>query len=289
MKGRLGRRMTTRELNRNIRAFYDAASELWENTWGEHMHHGYYGADGTENRNHRQAQQDLIEELLKWARITRADHILDVGCGIGGSCLYLAEKYNARAAGITLSPVQASRARQRALAAPQGHFTRFVVADALNPSFAHGTYDLVWSLESGEHMPDKREFLQACADMLSPGGTFVMATWCHRPLPPDLSAGERRFLNRLYRAYHLPGILSIPQYAALASEVGFDDVTTADWSAAVAPFWKAVGRSALRFRSIRGLFGAGWPAIRGALAMRFMTRGYRRGLIRFGLLRGKKP
>ena len=70
--------MKTRELNHNIRAFYDASSELWENTWGEHMHHGYYGADGTENRNHRQAQQDLIEELLKWAQITQANHILDV-------------------------------------------------------------------------------------------------------------------------------------------------------------------------------------------------------------------
>lgn len=281
--------MKTRELNRNIRAFYDASSELWENTWGEHMHHGYYGADGTENRDHYQAQQDLIEELLKWAQITQANHILDVGCGIGGSSLYLAEKYNARATGITLSPVQALRARQRALAMPHGHLAHFVVADALKPTFVPGTYDLVWSLESGEHMPDKRKFLQACADMLSPGGKFIMVTWCHRALPPDLSTREQHFLNRLYSAYHLPGILSISQYAALANQVGFEEVKTADWSDAVAPFWKAVLHSALSFRSLQGLLAAGWPTIRGALTMRFMIRGYRKGTIRFGLLQGRKP
>ena len=32
----------------------------------------------------------------------------------------------------------------------------FQVADALQQPFADGSFDLVWSLESGEHMPDKK-------------------------------------------------------------------------------------------------------------------------------------
>lgn len=44
--------------------------------------------------------------------------IVDVGCGIGGSSRYLANKYGAQCYGITLSPVQAERGN--ALAAEQG-------------------------------------------------------------------------------------------------------------------------------------------------------------------------
>lgn len=42
--------------------------------------------------------------------------IVDVGCGIGGSSRYLAKKYGASCRGITLSPVQAQRARDLAIA-----------------------------------------------------------------------------------------------------------------------------------------------------------------------------
>lgn len=42
--------------------------------------------------------------------------IVDVGCGIGGSSRYLAKKYGANCCGITLSPVQAQRAQDLAIA-----------------------------------------------------------------------------------------------------------------------------------------------------------------------------
>ena len=101
-------------LSQQIQQFYDASSALWEQVWGEHMHHGYYGVDGQQKKERRQAQIDLIEELLQWAEVQHAERILDVGCGIGGSSLYLAQKFQATATGITLSPVQAARAKERA-------------------------------------------------------------------------------------------------------------------------------------------------------------------------------
>ena len=106
-----------KELYQQIRKFYDASSELWEKVWGEHMHHGYYGRGGHYKIERRQAQIDLIEELLFWAGVTVDNpprNIIDVGCGIGGSTLYLAKKFGTNATGITLSPVQASRAKERA-------------------------------------------------------------------------------------------------------------------------------------------------------------------------------
>ena len=250
---------------------------------------GTTGERGTYRMNRRRAQIDLIEELLDWAGIDEVHNLVDVGCGIGGSTLYLAEKFGATATGITLSPVQASRATERAKACVAG--VTFQVADALEMPFADSTFDLVWSLESGEHMPDKETFLQECYRVLKPGGTLVMATWCHRStdsLAADLTEDEQRHLQEIYRVYCLPYVISVPEYEAIARQCGFQNVRTDDWSMAVAPFWDIVIGSAFEPQAVVGLLRSGWKTIEAALSLGLMSRGYQRGLIRFGLLRGTK-
>ncbi|MDZ8189119.1 MAG: methyltransferase domain-containing protein [Nostoc sp. ChiSLP02] len=276
-------------LYQRIQQFYDASSGLWEQIWGEHMHHGYYGTDGSEQKDRRQAQIDLIEELLTWAGVEAASNILDVGCGIGGSSLYLAQKFNAQATGITLSPVQAARAKERALEANLGERTQFQVADAQAMPFADNSFDLVWSLESGEHMPDKTKFMQECYRVLKPGGTFIMVTWCHRPTDESpLTADEEKHLQDIYRVYCLPYVISLPEYEDIARQLPLKNIRTADWSQAVAPFWNVVIDSAFTPQALWGLLNAGWSTIQGALSLGLMRRGYQRGLIRFGLLCGNK-
>jgi tocopherol O-methyltransferase len=276
-------------LYQQIQQFYDASSGLWEQIWGEHMHHGYYGPNGTHRKDRRQAQIDLIEELLKWAGVEAPENILDVGCGIGGSSLYLAEKFHARATGITLSPVQAARATERAQEANLSTRSQFLVADAQAMPFADNSFDLVWSLESGEHMPDKTKFLQECYRVLKPGGKLIMVTWCHRPTDTSpLTADEQKHLQEIYRVYCLPYVISLPEYEAIARQLPLQKIRTADWSTAVAPFWNVVIDSAFTPQAIWGLLSSGWTTIQGALSLGLMRRGYERGLIRFGLLCGNK-
>ncbi|MCW6049622.1 methyltransferase domain-containing protein [Lyngbya sp. CCAP 1446/10] len=298
----------TSTLYQQIQELYDASSGLWEQVWGEHMHHGYYGADGNLKKERRQAQIDLIEELLGWAGVPSNQalcepyRILDVGCGIGGSTLYLTEKFGSiaqnnlksdggvdrvTATGITLSPVQANRAIERAKIAGLESNVNFLVADALNMPFPDGSFDLVWSLESGEHMPDKIKFLQECCRVLKPGGTLMLATWCHRPVGEtagELTDAERKELAEIYRVYALPYVISLPEYEEIVRSLPFTSIRSADWSKAVAPFWDVVIDSALTPSAIWGLLTSGWTTIQAALALGLMSRGYQSGLIRFGLI-----
>ncbi|MEO1146622.1 MAG: methyltransferase domain-containing protein, partial [Cyanobacteria bacterium J06638_22] len=259
-------------LNRRIQQFYDRSSNLWEEIWGEHMHHGYYGSDGAEKKERRQAQIDLIEAVLQWANITQATDILDVGCGIGGSSLYLAEQYGATATGITLSPVQANRASERAQEANIA--ATFQVADALQMPFADSSFDFVWSMESGEHMPDKEQFLRECVRVLKPGGKLLMVTWCHRPTTPEtpLTAAENQLLAKIYDIYCLPYVIALPEYEAIAQTLPVQKLRIADWSTAVAPFWDEVIDSAITPAAILGLLRSGWTTIRGAFAIRLMQQ-----------------
>ncbi|MGB3669744.1 MAG: methyltransferase domain-containing protein [Phormidesmis sp.] len=293
----------TTPLAQRIQQFYDTSSPLWEKTWGEHMHHGYYGLSGKHRKDRRQAQIDLMEELLNWADVSSAHMILDVGCGIGGSTLYLAKKFDAKAVGITLSPVQAGRAGERAAEQgvalqawenfdpSTGPAVQFQVTNALSTPFPDNTFDFIWSMESGEHMPDKQGFLRECYRLLKPGGTFLMATWCHRPtdtLAGPLTSSEQQHLDSLYELYHLPYVISLDAYGELAQSVGFCDLAMADWSQQVEFFWQDVLRSAMDVKVLAGILQAGSETIRGTAAIALMTTGFNRGLIRYGILRGTK-
>jgi tocopherol O-methyltransferase len=282
-------------LYQQIQKFYDNSSQLWENIWGEHMHHGYYGRAGNYKINRRQAQVDLIEELLIWAKINQPENspenILDVGCGIGGSTLYLAQKFGAKATGISLSPVQVSRANERAKEDNLSDQVTFLQANALEMPFEDNTFDLVWTLESGEHMPDKTKFLAECYRVLKPKGKLIMATWCHRStnsVAGELTNDEKRHLEGIYRVYHLPYVISLPEYETIANQCGFKDIHADDWSMAVAPFWDVVIDSAVNPQSMIGLLSSGWQTILAALSLPLMSKGYERGLIRFGLIYASK-
>eukprot|EP00640_Fibrocapsa_japonica_P003279 CAMPEP_0113935140 /NCGR_PEP_ID=MMETSP1339-20121228/2358_1 /TAXON_ID=94617 /ORGANISM="Fibrocapsa japonica" /LENGTH=316 /DNA_ID=CAMNT_0000937191 /DNA_START=229 /DNA_END=1179 /DNA_ORIENTATION=- /assembly_acc=CAM_ASM_000762 len=281
------------ELKKGIGQFYDDSSAVWEEIWGEHMHHGYY-PDGP-RKDHQQAQIDMIEESLKWAGITEVKHALDCGCGIGGSSRHLARKFGCRTTGITLSPKQAVRAQQITAEDPDlGPACKcyFKVADALNQPYPDESFDFIWSMESGEHMPNKEKFVNELARVTTPGGKILIVTWCHRDLEEgetSLTGKEQKLLARINRAYYLPDWCSVADYVTLMKAAGLEDIKRADWTEYIKPFWPAVIRSSLSFRGLRGLWRSGPRTSRGALAMILMIRGYNKGLIKFGLITAAKP
>ncbi|CAH1000489.1 2-methyl-6-phytyl-1,4-hydroquinone methyltransferase [Neolewinella maritima] len=275
-------------LNERIRAFYDQSTPLWLNTWGEQMHHGYYGPDGKREVDHQQAQLDMIDELLAWGGAPPSvTSFLDAGCGVGGSSRYLAGKYpQATGLGVTLSPVQAEHGNEYNALSGVDDRLRIIAKDVytLDPE-VDGTYDLIWSMESAEHMADKQGLFELFHRMLKPGGRLLMATWCHRPEPPYLSPSEQYTLQQICKLYHLPPMVSIPQLADSAAAAGLQDIQTADWSASVEPFWGAVIKSGLDPRNWPGLVRSGMGTIQGAWAMKYMRQGFASGAIQYGVLR----
>ncbi|KAJ4950358.1 hypothetical protein NE237_027190 [Protea cynaroides] len=285
-------------LKKGIAELYDESSGMWEDIWGDHMHHGFYDSNVTSSiSDHRSAQIRMIEETLRFAGVSedpikKPMAIVDVGCGIGGSSRYLARKYGAKCQGITLSPVQAQRAQSLASAQGLADKVSFQVADALNQPFPDGQFDLVWSMESGEHMPDKTKFVSELVRVAAPGAFIIIVTWCHRDLSPSedsLQPEEKNLLNKICDSYYLPAWCSSADYVNLLQSHSLQDIKVADWSEYVAPFWPAVIRSALTWKGITSLLRSGWKSIKGALAMPLMVEGYKKNLIKFAIITCRKP
>lgn len=274
----------------SVRDEYDAwtADGVLERYWGEHIHHGYYPAGRHQAVDFGAAKVDLIDRLLAWAGVARVRRGLDVGCGVGGTTRSLARRFGAEVMGITLSPAQAERALELT---PPDLPARFEVADALALPYEEATFDLVWSCESGEHMPDKQRFFSEMVRVLAPGGILVLATWCRRDEPPSLSSRERTWLDTIYREWALPPFVPLERYRSIAEADGrLTDIRCDDWSRYTAPTWS--------HQIVLGLKDLPWLARRGrrvllrtlrdAWAVRSMIAGYRTGAVRYGLLRATR-
>uniref|UniRef100_A0A0D3AN39 Methyltransferase type 11 domain-containing protein n=1 Tax=Brassica oleracea var. oleracea TaxID=109376 RepID=A0A0D3AN39_BRAOL len=168
----------------------------------------------------------------------------------------------------------------------------FQVADALEQPFEDGIFDLVWSMESGEHMPDKAKFVKELVRVAAPGGRIIIVTWCHRNLSQGeeaLQPWEQNLLDRICKTFYLPAWCSTSDYVDLLQSLSLQDIKCADWSENVAPFWPAVIRTALTWKGLVSLLRSGMKSIKGALTMPLMIEGYKKGVIKFGIITCQKP
>jgi len=240
----------------------------------------------------------MIDRSIDWAYGSDLKNgkypksMVDVGCGVGGSSRHIARRFGCSAKGLSLSPYQIMRAKQFTKEEGLDGRVEFMVADAMNMPFQANSFDFTWSMESGEHMPDKKEFVNELFRVTAPGGRILIVTWCHRELKEgekELTPKEKRLLDKINDAYYLPEWCPPSKYVELAKELGLEDVRSEDWSEFIAPFWPAVFKSALVPRNFFRLLRTGPTTIKAAWASLWMLRGFKKDLIKFALITGRKP
>lgn len=279
----LRNKYTRRDLAGDIGAFYDARSAAWESVWGEHMHHGLYDkVNGTRLRG-AAAQVRTMDALAEMGgdALRTARRALDVGCGIGGGSRYLARAGAAHVTALTLSDRQAERARE--LNDEAGLDGRVVthVRDVLRARLPPRAFDVVWALESAEHIAPKSALARECARVLRPGGTLLMLVWCVREADKPFTDAERFSIRRIMEEYCLPSLSSPSEIHTELVRAGLRKVNVEDWTDRAAPFWGEVARSAMFDpRGWAALFKHGWPLLKSALAMRHVIAGIRQGVFR---------
>ncbi|XP_010247985.1 PREDICTED: probable tocopherol O-methyltransferase, chloroplastic [Nelumbo nucifera] len=223
--------------------------------------------------------------------VKKPKSIVDVGCGSGADSIYLARKYGAQCQGINLSPVQIQRAQ--ALAAAQGLADKvsFLVADALQQPFPDEQFDLVWCMESAQHMPDKKKLVSELARVAAPGATIIIVTWCHRDLSSseDLKPEEKKLLDKIRDTLHLQPWCSAADYVKLLQSLSLQDIKVADWSRYVTPFWPAVIRSLFSWKRIIPLLRRGWQNIKGLFGLRLLCEGYEKDALKNVIITCRKP
>ncbi|MGK7950700.1 MAG: methyltransferase domain-containing protein [Xenococcaceae cyanobacterium] len=273
---------------------YDQWTEdgILEYYWGEHIHLGHYGSP-VEKKDFIAAKIDFVHEMARWGGIDKlppGTTLLDVGCGIGGSSRILAKDYGFDVTGITISPNQVKRARELT---PEGVNAKFKVDDAMQLSFPDNSFDVVWTVEAGPHMPDKAQFAKELLRVLKPGGILVAADWNQRDdRTVPLNAWEKPVMRQLLDQWSHPAFASIEGFSELLEATGLVEgkVITADWTKETLPSWfDTIWQGIIRPQGwIRYGLSGFIKSIREVPTLLLMWLAFSNGLCRFGMFRAVK-
>lgn len=164
-------------LQKEIVSYYDECEGDYRLFWNLEkslaMHAGYWDSTTT---NLTDALERENEVLALHAKITSKDRVLDAGCGIGGSSIYLANHFQCHVTGITLSEKQAETARHYAAERVDAHYRpSFCVKDFIQTGFPDCSFTVIWGLESICHATEKKAFIEEAYRLLEPGGRLVVA------------------------------------------------------------------------------------------------------------------
>jgi SAM-dependent methyltransferase len=118
-----------------------------------------------------------VAEILE-GRGIRGAELLDIGCGIGGVDLLIAERHGAaKVIGIDIEAGNIARARLRAERRGLSNRVAYRLVAPGNLPFAPNSFDVVFSKDAIIHIPDKEALFRDVFALLRPGGRFIASDW----------------------------------------------------------------------------------------------------------------
>lgn len=143
---------------------------------GRYVHLGYWdpaqsAVDATDD-DLESAQRRLDQTLLAAADLSDGQHLLDVGCGFGGTLESINSRFSRmRLAGANVDPRQLDICRE--LLPLNENLLQWREADACALPFSAGEFDRVLCVEAMFHFPSRSLFFREAARVLKAGGALI--------------------------------------------------------------------------------------------------------------------
>lgn len=275
----------------DIVAYYDECEIDYRMVWrlgsSLAMHYGHWDEHTRTLRQALARQNEILAENLN---LSPSHTILDAGCGVGGSAIYLARTYGCRVHGVTLSTKQAGTASRNARRARVGHLTEFLAMDYTKLGFPGGTFDVVWALESVCYTRDKATFVREAHRVLKPRGTLVVAdAFASRE---GYDEQDRWLMRHWLSQWAVNWLDTADQFALHMKAAGFVDVSHRDVTPNILPSSRQLYLHSLYALPVARLaerLGMRSPVQTGnVVGCRYQWPVFKRGLAKYGVLRAHK-
>lgn len=203
---------------------------LWLDSRNLAIHFGY--RDGR-RCSHAQSLVNTNRVLADMAGIRTGDRVLDAGCGIAGSSVWLVQNRGATVVGITPVRSQVDRARSIARQRNLRQFLTIEQADYTSTGLPDASFDVVWALESVCHAKSKAAFYREAARLLRPGGSLVMAEYIRARR--DLPEADEQLLAEWLGGWMIPDLDTQEEHSDHGMEAGFTEIEVRDVTSNMRP------------------------------------------------------
>ena len=238
------RTQTHDDLRSDIADYYDQSywdyRTSWLNSNNLAIHYGYW-SDKT--KSHSDSLIEMNEQLAAQFDFKPGDHVLDAGCGIGGSSIWLAENFGVKVTGITISETQIEQANKNAKKRGVDHLVDFKLEDYTNTSFNDESFDHVWALESVCYALKKSDFIKEAYRVLKKGGDFAMADGFASKR--ELTATEWKHVLKVLNGWAMPNMTTPVEFEKAMQTTGFAGINYRDITTNTQPSSKRLYYTAL--------------------------------------------
>lgn len=203
---------------------------FWDLPHSMAMHYGYTDKKA---RTFRRSLRRFNEILAEKVDINKGDHVLDAGCGVGGSSIFLAGEYGCSVDGVTLCPEQVEKARDNAKKHGVASLVTFHDMDYTSTTFEDERFSVVWGLESTCYADDKKALLLEIYRILKPGGRVIIADGF--AAKEEYQGDEARMMKAWLDGWAVNRIETGDAFIRHGKSIGFKNMSYTDVSENVAP------------------------------------------------------
>ena len=232
------------EAERSVADLYAGLTELvlTKNPVHLSIHRGLWGPDTMTNA---EGLDRANRALVRGCRLAPGQHVLDAGCGVGGTAIFLAEVYGVRVTGLTNCEPHVAVATEKAHERGVADLVEFEFGDFMELPFPEAGFDAVLNHESFCYAVDKPTYLQGVYQVLKPGGRWQVLE--AELLTENGPRSERHdaLLAEVERNWRLPSMGSWSDVLAMVEEAGFTEVEEQDLSAEALPSVNRIRRGFL--------------------------------------------
>lgn len=225
----------------DIARYYDLSEVhyrlFWDLDQSRSLHYGYWDAT---TKNFHEALLNSNKVLADLAEIKQVEVVLDAGCGVGGSSLWLGMQRHCFVTGISLSEKQVVKANQFAKEAGVANRVKFEQKDFCNTGYPPESFDVVWAIESVCHAKNKSAFLQEAFRVLKENGRLVMADFFKAE---NLKGKDAEDVQKWAHGWAIDDFATIENFQQQLLNAGFRNIEIHNASKAIWPSAKRLYRS----------------------------------------------